>query len=706
MADKVKPDHVPRDQVLRDLMSTVRRSEGGWNPDGYTGPIKGVMKDGVRVITITTSASRSQNDTGASVEKLYNLRNRGDVMDAIDRALREIELVANVRFNWNERYDTKDKADIRFFLADVKPQSNANGLAYNGQAIRDIVINYKAKDFAPGQYDYGTILHEVLHAMGISHPGADPNSKDGKSGGDNRLYTRNSTVMSYNDGDLPHMRGLAPYDVLVLQEMYGKSKKSRKTQDVTAKELSESSVLYSEKALPIHLGDAESGDVSIDLSTPEFHKQITGNLRTGGKTKALGTRLALNTRVNDVTAGKNVKLNVTGSNLPNRLTGGDKDDTLTAHNGDDVLTGGKGCDKFRFTANSGMNNVITDYNAGEYDYVSICDSDQVSKIKLCFRDDFTFEGKVRAGTEATFFDNEGKAARSVFLLDTRPEAIELINEETVRVFDPKKVDIVEYGPIAERRKAEEERQRQLAAARLREEEAERERQRAAQEQARKEAEARARAEREAAQQREEKAALTRKAEAEKLAKQEAAKREAERVRLAEEKAQAKAKQEAAEREAETARKAKEAQELAKKAQSKPTPPVAAAAKGATPKSSPSLQKTADWASENTGTLLTIGISALAAATTWLVGGSSLLIGLLLAVAVAAGVKSYNASNEQPLVSGGSNAPRKETALPRQQGDLLGAVQQYAQSAQIPAAPAHPSGLNVSALPQAAHSIKL
>lgn len=112
-----------------------------------------------------------------------------------------------------------------FFLGD---DSDANGATDFLEATR----------LQAGEYDYGTIIHEIGHALGLKHPFEALDEEDESEGSENILsVTKDFThysVMSYTqyydreteiayEGANADAKTLMKYDILALQDMYGVS---------------------------------------------------------------------------------------------------------------------------------------------------------------------------------------------------------------------------------------------------------------------------------------------------------------------------------------------------------------------------------------------------------------------------------------------------------------------------------------------------
>jgi len=349
---------LPIDKAVRDLLS-----------EGYGVPIKGRMEKGVRVITYTIDAKEPVYAYRQEVADVSRLRR--EQADAVIKLLGSIEKLANIEFRPVAHVDKVDNADIRLFQGRVLlPEAakiKGGGFTHHSSSGRDVVLNNNEEPqaFAFGEHGYAILTHEVLHALGLSHPGG---------AGKNPRYTKDSTIMSYNYGKLA-INGIGPFDVAALQYLYGKPQNQPLKRVVDTEELLESTVLYSESPITLELNkqrhDREAhGELYLNLASKNFAKQIQGVLNgpvvTGGGSY-LDVRLAPGTCVKDVLSGPDsrIEIHAVGNNLPNHLQGGARDDVLTPYGGNDVLTGGKGNDTFVLTPSSGFNNRVTDFTLGE-----------------------------------------------------------------------------------------------------------------------------------------------------------------------------------------------------------------------------------------------------------------------------------------------------------------------------------------------------
>ena len=127
-------------------------------------------------------------------------------------ALSEFEEVAGIRF-----VEVDGPAMINAFGYDI--YDGVVGWAYYASSFEtstgssDLAIgNTSTGSFAPGGFQYDTILHEIGHALGLKHP------HDGDTVLADSVDTRDNTVMTYSPGVGTE---LGPLDIQALEHIYG-----------------------------------------------------------------------------------------------------------------------------------------------------------------------------------------------------------------------------------------------------------------------------------------------------------------------------------------------------------------------------------------------------------------------------------------------------------------------------------------------------
>lgn len=364
--------------------------------------IQGRMENGVRTISYSFDAERPQHLRHQIIKYATNVQALDNTeRDKVREGLYAIEKIANIRF-CEASPEEKEQADIRYFKGKITDKETSGYMIKCDQG-REIMLDNEHSD------NVDTALHETLHALGLSHP--DANGKGGMAEGKNPLYSKDTTVMSYNWGRSP-VNSLGPFDVAALQFLYGKPPPEEEPQRVTAEGVTDMKFLFGQLPLTVDLrGDNRTGDLVVNTD-----KGIVGfiNDSDGQSSKDVVTRLVSSTRIKDVLTSPETQVNlvIVGNELPNRLQGGNDCDALTAHGGNDILTGRDGADRFIFDDKSGFHNIITDLEPSDtIDFKPAAIA--MVEIKSC-------DGK---NTGITARDSAGKPMTSVYILNATPEQV-------------------------------------------------------------------------------------------------------------------------------------------------------------------------------------------------------------------------------------------------------------------------------------------
>lgn len=300
---------------------------------------------------------------------------------SIERAHADISSVANVIFSEvADQVNGSDGADIDYW-AYSNPGDNVAGYSYGVDGAG--VFMDMADVFAPNSYtgdglEYGginhrTVIHEILHNLGLGHPHDGHAVLPGVTGagdtGDFALNQNIYSVLSYNsvrqvdaNGDettgYPFTYGtvdrsfgvLGTLDIAFLQMLYG-ANDSHATEDNVYTIVGENAAGTHYKAIWDAGGIDEfrySGalDTRIDLRAATLDT-ADGMLAGGIVSKAAGIHggynIAHGTLIENATAdaGNDTLVGNTGDNL---LSGGAGDDSLEGGAGADTLNGGAGGD--------------------------------------------------------------------------------------------------------------------------------------------------------------------------------------------------------------------------------------------------------------------------------------------------------------------------------------------------------------------------
>lgn len=229
----------------------------------------------------------------------------------------------------------------------------------------------RGKEIEPGSHDYLSAVHEIGHALGLSHP---TNSLAAK------YDTYSYTVMSYHahkGGNIVadfYPTTIMWLDMKAMQHMYGAAEKATGN----SKYIFENNKQYWEtiydtggKDLIQYKGD---NDVKIDLGIgnwSQLGRQITfGDGSTQKNTVMIGPGTVIENATggdgDDVLKGNGKKNVLNGGDGKDKLSGGGGNDVLKGGEGKDRLDGGGGIDTYVFkNVPNGTVDTITNFQKGE-----------------------------------------------------------------------------------------------------------------------------------------------------------------------------------------------------------------------------------------------------------------------------------------------------------------------------------------------------
>ncbi len=259
--------------------------------------------------------------------------------------------VANVAFTAISENSAGQVGDIRIgFTSKVSAGYWGYALGVSdgaNNAHGDIWIdkNISGQSFAPGTYNYYSMMHEIGHSLGLKHPFETPRIATAL---DNRRYT----IMSYTDPASVWWRDPATgaaqyliktpmvYDIQAIQKIYGPNTKYQTGDNTYA---------FAPGAPSFEaIWDAGGTDT---ISVAAFTKGCTIDLRAGSYSSLAYDSVNLTSNIGiafgcviENAVGGAGADTVTGTETANRIEGGAGADTLTGNGGDDMLLGGDGND--------------------------------------------------------------------------------------------------------------------------------------------------------------------------------------------------------------------------------------------------------------------------------------------------------------------------------------------------------------------------
>ncbi|WP_275896060.1 M10 family metallopeptidase C-terminal domain-containing protein [Sphingomonas crusticola] len=291
-----------------------------------------------------------------------------------EKALQAWADVANVHFTRvNDGAGYSDNATILFGNFDDGPGAGFTylpGSRAAGSVDGDVWIN-SSEDYNtdPVIGDYGgqVFVHEIGHAIGLTHPGnydatddQDPTyADDAEYYEDSRQYTVMSYFPSTNTGAFLGAFSGAPLldDISAIQYLYGANMTTRTGDTVYGFHSTAGREYYSltnANSVPLFAVWDAGGNDTLDFSGYSDTQRI--DLRAGNFSDVGGyahnVSIAYNVTIENAIGGSGVDT-IIGNNVANILDGGSGNDLLYGEAGNDTLRGGAGDD--RLDGGSGVN---------------------------------------------------------------------------------------------------------------------------------------------------------------------------------------------------------------------------------------------------------------------------------------------------------------------------------------------------------------
>ena len=272
--------------------------------------------------TFTTAEKTATRQILSQISKVLNIT-FNEVTDAA------MGSSAGLRFGNNKQVASAGYAYI--------PQSNGDGTFSLGSG--DLYIgsnNITDPTFKVGSFDYGTLVHEIGHTLGLKHPGNYNAGSAASTAPDNFLSSAlDSTlvsVMSYTDPPQGQQRDFySTDDMLTLKYFYG-GRAYNTGNDTYSYTDSDGSILK--------IINDSGGTDTIDLS--RISTRAIVDLTPGGNS-SFGKAPTGAVAQNNLQIAFDATIeNIIGTPVADTLTGNDADNVIQGGGGNDTINGGKG----------------------------------------------------------------------------------------------------------------------------------------------------------------------------------------------------------------------------------------------------------------------------------------------------------------------------------------------------------------------------
>ena len=242
----------------------------------------------------------------------------------------------------------------------------AGDVAINPASISNLQLGF-------GEYGLSTLIHELGHALGLSHPGAYNAGADGsapsyRDGAEYEQDTMQYSIMSYFPASATgayheYQEPSTPllHDVATIQSIYGANNTTRTGDTVYGfNSTADRSVFnFAINSKPVVTIWDAAGNDTLDLSGFASNSRI--DLNDGGFSDTAGltfnVSIAFNAMIENAVGGSGNDT-LTGQELNNNLFGGDGNDRFTGAAGDDTLIGGGGQDTAVFSGARGDYQIV------------------------------------------------------------------------------------------------------------------------------------------------------------------------------------------------------------------------------------------------------------------------------------------------------------------------------------------------------------
>ena len=290
-------------------------------------------------------------------------------IDAVNLALALWSEVSNIKFEAINPGGYTDDATILFSnyrdtspggAFAISPAKQGDRRSESNEGDVWLNLNEVFKEAAPvqGTYSFWVLIHEIGHAIGLSHPG--PYNADGEAAityAKNAKFIQDSsqyTVMSYFDGSetgqLPGIKTETNtpqlFDILAMQNKYGSNMQTRSGDTIYGFESNAGPIYDFALNSSPQFSIWDGGGIDTFNASGFSQKQIINlnpNTFSNIDGKIYNISIALNVSIENAVGGSGDDF-LYGNALENRIQAGAGDDSIEGSYANDDIDGGEGID--------------------------------------------------------------------------------------------------------------------------------------------------------------------------------------------------------------------------------------------------------------------------------------------------------------------------------------------------------------------------